>query len=165
MPEMKQLIEEITSYRTMLKLLNIKDEQVSLFKKSWIKQVGLMLLSLVRLLFSLIFVIPGNIMLYPLSSAVSFYAEAERIKALKASTVKIKANDVLASIKVLAYISTFPLYLGFFTYVFNRVLRWYYHFERLEAYSYTVIFFFAFPILQMISIRSHHGVVTHYNDF
>lgn len=27
-PEMKQLVEEISSYRTMLKLFNVTDEQV-----------------------------------------------------------------------------------------------------------------------------------------
>jgi glycerol-3-phosphate O-acyltransferase/dihydroxyacetone phosphate acyltransferase len=116
-------------------------------------------------MFSLIFVIPGNIMLFPLSTAVQFYAETERLKALKASTVKVKANDVLASVKVLAYISTFPIYLVFFTWVFNRVLRWYYHYDRPDAYIFTVIFYFIFPVLQMISIRSHYGVVRHYEEF
>ena len=164
-PEMKMLVEAITSYRTMLKLLNINDEQVHLFKKSWSKQLFFLFLSLIRLLFSLLFVLPGNIMLFPLSAAVSFYAENERIKALKASTVKVKANDVLASIKTLAYISTFPIYLGLFTYIFNRVLRWYYEFSRAESYTYTLIFFLVFPALQLISIRSHHGAQQHYNEF
>lgn len=104
-------------------------------------------------------------MLFPLSSAVGFYAESERIKALKASTVKVKANDVLASIKTVTYISTFPVYLGLFTFIFNRTLRWYYEFTSSESVYYTFIFFLVFPILQIISIRSHHGVQMHYNDF
>ena len=51
----------------------------------------MMLLSFVRLMLNLILVIPGNIMSFPLASAISFYTERERIKALKASSVKIKA--------------------------------------------------------------------------
>lgn len=74
-PDMIQLVEGLTSYRTMLKLMNIKDEQVQLFKKSWFKQIFYLCFSLIRLLFSLMFCIPGNIMLFPLSSAVAFYAE------------------------------------------------------------------------------------------
>jgi glycerol-3-phosphate O-acyltransferase/dihydroxyacetone phosphate acyltransferase len=124
-----------------------------------------MLVSLVRLLLSFIFVLPGNIMVFPLSTAISFYAERERIKALAGSTVKVKANDVLASIKILAYISTFPLYLFFFTVLFYKSLRWYFDAGRIDAYSYTVTFFFIFPILQFIAIRSYDGVKTHYSEF
>lgn len=107
----------------------------------------MMVVSLVRLLFCLIFVLPGNLMTFPLTSAVAFYAERERIKALKSSTVKVNANDVLASIKILAYFSTFPLYVMLFTYIFNRLLRWYWGFTRAESYGYALAFFFIFPIV------------------
>lgn len=73
----------------------------------------------------------------PLSLYISFYAENERVKALKGSTVKIKANDVLSSIKVVAYISTFPVYLSFFTFIFNRTLRWYYDMSSFDSYYYS----------------------------
>jgi len=164
-PELQALVEAITSYSQMLKLFNINDDQVALFKKSFVKQVFFMIVSLIRLIFSLLFCLPGTIMLFPLSEAVQFYSERERIKALKGSTVKINANDVLASTKIVAYMSTFPLYLCFFTYVFNRTLRWYFEFDRPEAYAYTLAFFILFPIVQLISIRSHDGVRTHYSNF
>ena len=86
-------------------------------------------------------------MIIPLSGSIAFYAEKERIKALSSSKVKIKANDVISSIKVLAYISTYPIYVIFFTYVFNRTLRWYYVLERADCYYYTFIFFVLFPIV------------------
>ena len=53
----------------------------------------LLLISFVRLMLSLVFVLPGNIMSLPLSTAIAFYAEQERIKALKSSSVKVKANE------------------------------------------------------------------------
>lgn len=123
------------------------------------------MISLFRLILSLIFVIPGNLMIMPLSLYITQYAENERVKALKGSTVKIKANDVLSSVKVLAYISTFPIYLSFFTFCFNRTLRWYYDMSRFDSYYYTFIFFLVFPIIQWCSIRAHDGVRTHYTDF
>jgi hypothetical protein len=104
-------------------------------------------------------------MIFPLSTAISFYTERERIKALKASTVKVKANDVRSSIKILAYISIYPFYITFFTFVFNRIMRWYFHHDKSWAYIYTSLFFFFFPIIQMISIRSHDGVRTHFTEF
>jgi len=80
--------------------------------------------SFIRLILSLIFVLPGNIMTFPLSSAINFYTEQERIKALKGSSVKIKANDVRSSIKIVAYLSTFPIYLCIFTLIFEKSLKY-----------------------------------------
>ena len=99
-PEMKQLVDNITSYRKMLRLMNIEDTQVKLFKQRYWNQVFLMLMSLIRLILSLIFMLPGSLMLMPLTTTISFYSERERIRCLKASTVKIMANDVLASVKI-----------------------------------------------------------------
>mmetsp|Transcript_37820 Transcript_37820/g.57887 ORF Transcript_37820/g.57887 Transcript_37820/m.57887 type:complete len:306 (-) Transcript_37820:21-938(-) len=164
-PELQNLVEAITSYRMMLKLFSIEDSQVKLFKQSLITQIVLMLISLARLVLSFIFMLPGNIMTFPLSTAIAFYSERERIKALKKSTVKVTANDVLASIKILAYISTYPIYLMMFTFLFNTTLQVYFEFDRAQAYTYSTFFFFFFPIISVVSIRSHDGVRTHYTDF
>ena len=106
-----------------------------------------MLIAFFRLMLSLIFVIPGNIMILPLTTYISFYAERERVAALAGSKVKILAMDVKASIKVVAYISTYPIYVCAFTFIFNVLLRWYYGLEGADSYYYTFIFFMAFPIL------------------
>jgi glycerol-3-phosphate O-acyltransferase/dihydroxyacetone phosphate acyltransferase len=164
-PDMQQMVGAISSYRMMLKLMNIRDDQVVFFEKNFIRSVGFMLISLVRLLLSLIFVLPGNIMCFPLTMAISFYSEAERIKALKGSTVKVKANDVLSSVKIIAYLATYPIYLMLFIFLFNRTLRWHFMVERGLAYTYTTIFFFIFPIISIVSIRSYDGVRTHYTEF
>ena len=164
-PELKQLVQAITSYRHMLKLFNVSDDQVSLFKITFLQQVLLMLISLIRLCFSLIFYLPGNIISFPLSTAIAYYTENERIKALKSSSVKIRANDVRASIKILAYMSTYPMYVIFFTIAFNRLLRWYYEISRADTYIYSFYFFILYPIFSIISIRSHEGVQTHYKNF
>jgi hypothetical protein len=101
-------------------------------------------------------------MILPLSTAIGFYAERERIKALKGSDVKVKANDVLSSIKILAYLSTFPIYLSLFTFMTYFILGCY----GVESRTfYTIIFFVIFPIIQIVSIRSHFGAKTHLKEF
>lgn len=75
----------------MLKLFNIADAELRYFNISWGMQLLLMMISLVRFIFSLIFVLPGNWMIYPLSLFIGNYVERERIKALKNSVVKVKA--------------------------------------------------------------------------
>jgi glycerol-3-phosphate O-acyltransferase/dihydroxyacetone phosphate acyltransferase len=159
------LVDALTSYRMMLKLFNINDSQVALFKRNVFVQIVLMCYSFIRLLFSLIFVLPGNLMTLPLSTAINLYTEHQRIKALKASTVKVRANDVRSSIKILAYISTYPIYLCGFTLIFRAVLRWYYGVESAESWYYSLIFFLIYPILSIVSIRSYDGVRTHYTEF
>lgn len=125
-PEMKQLVEGITSYRQMLYLFNIRDEQVKNLETNYLLMVVYMIVAFMKWIVCLIFVLPGNLMIFPMSSTVAFYAERERIKALKGSNVKIRGDDVLASIKTLAYISTFPIYLIFFTYMFYLFIVWQY---------------------------------------
>ena len=74
-PQLQQLVEAVTGYRKMLKLLNIEDSQVSLFKQSFGNQMYLMLISFVRMCLSFIFVLPGNIMIFPLSVAIAYHTE------------------------------------------------------------------------------------------
>jgi len=120
-----------------------------------------MLVSFIRLCFSLVFMLPGTLITFPLSTAISFYSEREKIRCLKASTVKITGNDVLATTKIVAYISTYPFYLILFSFLFNKYLQSYTGIEE----TYYLLFFFLFPLLSIISIRSYDGVKTHYTDF
>ena len=52
-------------------------------------------------------------MLAPLATIVAFYAEKERKKALAGSDVKIKATDVMASVKVVSSLVLYPFYYFF----------------------------------------------------
>ena len=92
-----------------------------------------MTISFVRLLFCLVFVIPGELMIFPLSIAIGYYTEQFRIKALKGSTVKIKANDVLASTKIIAYICTYPIYLTLFTIIFRYFIFWFFQLQEANS--------------------------------
>ena len=85
--------------------------------------------------------------MFPLATAISFYTEQQRLQALMGSTVKVKANDVLSSTKILAYLCTFPIYLIAFTFGFDFMLRWYFQMEASETAFYDTVFFFCFPII------------------
>lgn len=147
-PELRQLVDAITGYRQMLKLLNINDSQVALFKQNFFNQILLTIVSFIRMCISLVFVLPGNIMMFPLSVTVGFYAEQERLSALKSSSVKVKANDVLSSIKITAYLSTFPIYLIAFTLAIDFWMKWYFvTLSNVDRIFYDTVFFFGFPII------------------
>ena len=87
------------------------------------------------------------------------------MNALKGSTVKIRANDVRSSIKILAYISTYPLYLVIFSFLVRTLLRYYYGFDRADSWYFSFIFFMLYPTLSIVSISSYDGVKTHYTEF
>ena len=131
----------------MLKMFNVSDEQVQFFEQSRNEQITNMLWSLAKLLINLVFVLPGNIMIMPLSASVALKGEEERIKALKGSVVKVKGNDILASFKVKTYLVAFPIYLIVFTYLYNLFIRYYYDLSRWDSIWSTLLFFLVFPIL------------------
>jgi len=81
---------------------------------------------------------------------------------LAVSNVKIKAVDVMASIKMGTCLCLYPIYLFGFSFLFYlyclRYLEWH-HKECLEA---TIVFCIIFPLNSIIAIRSADGVVSHY---
>lgn len=82
--------------------------------------------SLIRMFLSLWFALPGLLMLAPLATIVAFYAEKERKKALAGSDVKVKATDVMASVKVVASLVLYPIYCFCFSTAFYKICRGYF---------------------------------------
>lgn len=64
--DLKNLIEGITIYRKELKTFNITDADVGELKLTFWKQGWNMFHSLYRLFFSIIFALPGQLMVFPL---------------------------------------------------------------------------------------------------
>ena len=81
------------------------------------------LYSFTRMIFSLVFALPGIIMLIPLGLVVAYFAEKERRKALASSNVKVRAVDVMASVKVAASLVLYPIYCFLFTCAFLLFCR------------------------------------------
>ena len=74
--------------------------------------------SLIKMILSLLFALPGLMMLAPLATIVAYYAEKERKKALAGSDVKVKGTDVMASVKALSALILYPLYCFSFSIAF-----------------------------------------------
>ena len=68
-----------------------------------------MLVSLVRLVLSLLFALPALFILTPLGLFLQYYAEKERVVALAGSSVKLTGIDVMASKKITASLVTYPI--------------------------------------------------------
>lgn len=108
--QLKNLLLNITEYRKELKTLNIRDRQVRTLNLTWVGMIYNILMSLVRMSFSLIFSVPGMAMLIPIGLIVSFVAEKERRQSLATSVIKVKGTDVMASVKVRASLVLYPVY-------------------------------------------------------
>lgn len=104
-------------------------------------------------------------MMFPLENIVALQAENERVKALKKSTVKIKANDVIASFKLVTYFALLPIYVGLFTFAYYMLLTLKFEFSLIEAYWHTLLFFFLFPVIQSTTITFHDRVSDNYSEF
>ena len=103
-------------------------------------------ISLIRMTFSLIFAVPGLLMLLPLGMIISFFAEKERRKALATSSVKVRGVDVMASVKVGSSILLYPIYCTAFTMAFYMLCSNYFQMARVSCISWTVLFVIFFPI-------------------
>jgi len=114
------------------------------------------------MVFSLVFSLPGLMMLIPLGLVVGYFAEKERRKALAGSNVKVRAVDVMASVKVGSSLMLYPIYSILFTIAFYMFCGQKMELSRTQCIEATIVFFIFFPILSIISIRSADGVVTHY---
>jgi hypothetical protein len=104
-------------------------------------------------------------MMFPLSVAISFYVEQQRLNALNSSSVKVKANDTLSSTKILTYMAAAPIYYLFFSFCFDFVLRYHFHLDATDITFWDTVFMAIFPIIQLIAVRSHDGARTHHIEF
>lgn len=108
--------------------------------------LGNLIVSIFSMFLSLLFALPGLLMLAPLASIVAFYAEKERKKALAASDVKVKGTDVIASIKVVSMLVLYPLYCFLFSTGFYKLCRRFFELDRTTSFALEILFAVLFPI-------------------
>lgn len=108
-PEMKELTRDILKYNAHLRHYNLPDHLVETAKVNFCKNLTLLIFRLFRITISLILALPGLIMFSPVFLLSSKISNDKRKKALANSTVKIKANDVIATWKILIAMGFAPL--------------------------------------------------------
>ncbi|SCU93698.1 LADA_0G04456g1_1 [Lachancea dasiensis] len=108
-PRIKKLKEDVLKYNANLRSINIPDHQVESAKINFAKNLGLLIMRSLRLSISLILALPGIIMFSPVFIVAKIISKQKASQALAASTVKIKANDVIATWKILIGMGFAPL--------------------------------------------------------
>lgn len=108
-PKMIDLKKDIMRYNAHLRHYNLPDHLVETARINFIRNLSLLVFRSLRLLVSLILALPGIIMFSPVFIVAKKISRKKAVEALAASTVKIKANDVIATWKILIGMGFAPL--------------------------------------------------------
>lgn len=114
-PRIINLKKSILAYNRDLMMLNIRDHQVSYAKFSTPRVVLTLLYRLGKLATLSIAVLPGTVLFAPVFIAGKIISIKKSREALAASSVKIKAKDVVATWKLLVAMALAPALYTFYT--------------------------------------------------
>lgn len=109
-----KLKKAVISYNKELLALNIRDHQVEVAKFSYVKAIGILFYRLGKLVLLSVAVLPGLLLFAPVFIAGKVISIKKSKEALAASTVKIKARDVVATWKLLVSMALTPALLLFY---------------------------------------------------
>ncbi|KAL1588769.1 hypothetical protein WHR41_02575 [Cladosporium halotolerans] len=107
-PRVMKTRKAVLDYNTQLMQLGIRDHQVSYAKFPWYRVVAFLLYRLAKLLILSIAVIPGLVFFSPVFIAGKIISIKKSKEALAASSVKIKARDVVATWKIMVSLALAP---------------------------------------------------------
>ncbi|VEU19419.1 DEKNAAC100852 [Brettanomyces naardenensis] len=108
-PEIKHLKQSVMEYNTRLSYFGLKDHQVEHASKDLLHNFVLLWKRLVLLAFYGVLCLPGTVLFSPVLYACKKISAKKQKEALANSVVKIKANDVLGSWKVLIALVVAPI--------------------------------------------------------
>ncbi|CCD22485.1 bifunctional glycerol-3-phosphate/glycerone-phosphate O-acyltransferase SCT1 NDAI_0A03280 [Naumovozyma dairenensis CBS 421] len=134
-PVVIKLREDVMKYNANLSHYNIPDHQVEDAKMSFTTNLGLLVYRAIFLTITFILALPGIIMFSPVFILANRISKRKAREALAASSVKIKANDVIATWKILIGMGAAPL-----LYIFWSVLISYYFSKRGSTYDKIFLF-------------------------
>lgn len=114
-PEMQELKRKILHYNELLKQLNLPDHHVEdCNEKQKLSIVPIFFSRVLKLIFFLVLALPGSILFSPVFIVSKRYSKQKAKTALANSTVKIKANDVVATWKILVGMFLAPVIYSFY---------------------------------------------------
>lgn len=151
-----KLKEDILKYNAHLRDYNLPDHQVETAKVNLIQSLGLLIWRSVKLVVLLILSLPGIILFSPVFILAKSISKKKAKEALAASTVKVKANDVIATWKILIGIGVAPLLYSLWSLLFV----WYFK-ESLTKNKF-ISFIFAYTCCATVTysalIIGDHGM-------
>lgn len=116
--EINILKEDVLRYNSHLRDYNLPDHQVETAKITFWKNLSLLMWRSVKLLVLLVLALPGIVMFSPVFILAKRISKKKARQALAASTVKINANDVIATWKILIGIGFAPLLYSLWSILF-----------------------------------------------
>lgn len=122
-PRIIDLKKEIMTYNAHLRHYNIPDHLVMRDRMSFVKNLWLLCFRSLRLLIMLVLALPGIIMFLPVFIVAKGISQQKAKEALASSTVKIRANDVIATWKILIGMGLAPLLYTLWSVIITYILR------------------------------------------
>lgn len=113
--EMQALKEKILRYNQFLKLMNLPDHHVEDCDETHkLNLLPIFVWRIIRLIFFFVLALPGAVLFSPVFILSKYVSMRKKQTALANSTVKIKANDVVATWKILISMGAAPLLYSFY---------------------------------------------------
>lgn len=117
-PKVQEVKEKILNYNQMLKHLYLPDHHVEECDESnKLRMVPVLIYRIVKLFFFFILALPGAILFSPVFLTSKLISKKKAKQALAASTVKINANDVVATWKILIGMGLAPVVYSFYAFI------------------------------------------------
>ncbi|KAK4554696.1 Glycerol-3-phosphate/dihydroxyacetone phosphate acyltransferase [Recurvomyces mirabilis] len=107
-PRIVSLRKQVLDYNRTLFRIGVRDHQLSYAKLSWWKVIGTLIYRVSKLVVLSVVVLPGTILFAPVFIAGKTISTIKAKEALAASTVKVRARDVMATWKILVSLALAP---------------------------------------------------------
>lgn len=147
-PAIVELKDNVAKYNQTLKSMGIQDHQVETASLSTLTILGRILARTLKLVALAIPALPGTIMFLPIFAATRHISQKKAAEALKGSTVKIQAKDVIATWKLLVAMGLAPLVYFLYSILFVSIASWY---NILPNVSRILLVFACFPLVCLVS--------------
>ncbi|KAJ1845647.1 Glycerol-3-phosphate/dihydroxyacetone phosphate acyltransferase, partial [Coemansia sp. RSA 2703] len=109
LPEVKELRDRVEDYNMQLRYYGIRDHQVETMQVGRLHAGALFLWRLLWLLLMGLVALPGTVLNIPVFIVTGVFSKRKARQALAASTVKVRARDVIATWKILIALVLVPL--------------------------------------------------------
>ena len=126
-PRVVKLRKDVLDYNRTLFRLNIRDHQVGYARHPSYKVIFMLMERVFKLLSLSIAVLPGTILFAPVFIAGKIISIQKSREALAASTVKIRARDVIATWKILVTLALTPV----LDITYTSILTWWVYYNRI----------------------------------
>ncbi|SMN20967.1 similar to Saccharomyces cerevisiae YBL011W SCT1 Glycerol 3-phosphate/dihydroxyacetone phosphate dual substrate-specific sn-1 acyltransferase of the glycerolipid biosynthesis pathway [Maudiozyma saulgeensis] len=120
--EVKELGEDILKYNEKLNYYNVADHSVETARVDFMTNLCLLIYRSVFITAALLLSLPGIIMFSPIFILANRVSKEKARKALAKSSVKIKANDVIATWKILISMGFSPLLYILWSFIITYVV-------------------------------------------